>query len=48
VVYFVADYVNYLTGNLGSGCLQADMAKHVDLSVTNNACPNINAQLPLM
>jgi hypothetical protein len=39
---------DHIRGNLGSGCLHADVAKQARLPITNNTCPHINAELLLM
>jgi hypothetical protein len=48
VAYLPVALADQVRGNLGSGCLQGDVAKHAGLPITNNPCPHINAELLLM
>jgi hypothetical protein len=48
VVLLQVALADHVRGNRGSGCLQADVAKHADLSITNNPCPHVNAELLLL
>jgi hypothetical protein len=36
------------TGNLGRGCLWADVAQRASLPVTDSPCPHVNAELLLV
>jgi hypothetical protein len=39
---------NHLSYNLGSSCLQADVAKFEGFPVINNICPHTNPELLLV
>jgi hypothetical protein len=49
VVHFLVDLADNIRGNLGSGCFEADVAKHTGLpNEHKKSCPQMNAELLLL